>query len=72
MVTEGSCVSSFIPNLKNYVNKKAKTASTQSKSDTKERNKKIETEKKLTNTGAKSAKKIGGKRVVNKKIKSKR
>ena len=71
LVTEGSCVSSFIQNLKNYVDKKAKTASIQSKGNTKERNKKIEKEQKLTNTGAKSATKVGGKRVVNKKIKSK-
>ena len=72
LVTEGSCVSSFIQNLKDYVDKKAKTASTQSKGNTNEKNEKIETKQKLTNTGAKSAKKIGGKRVVNKKIKSKR
>lgn len=72
LVTEGSCVSIFMPRLKKYVKEKAETASTQSKGNTNEKNEKIETKQKLTNTGAKSATKVGGKRVVNKKIKSKR
>ena len=61
-----------MPRLKKYVKEKAETASTQSKGNTNEKNEKIETKQKLTNTGAKSATKVGGKRVVNKKIKSKR
>ncbi len=75
LVTEGSCVRTFIPELKKYTEKKVEMAPTQSKGNTNEKNKeneKIEMEQKLRNKGAKSATKVGGKRVVNKKIKSKR
>lgn len=71
LVTEGSCVSSFIQNLKNYVKEKAETASTQSKGNTNEKNKeneKIEMEQKLRNKGAKPATRVGNKRIANKKI----
>ena len=72
LVTEDFCVRSFIPELKKYVVKKAETASTQSKGNTKERNKKIETKQKSIKKGVRPATRVSGKRVVNKKIKSKR
>lgn len=75
LVTEGSCVSLFIPELKKYTEKKVEMAPTQSKGNTNEKNKeneKIEMEQKLRNKGAKPATRVGRKRIANKKIKSKR
>ena len=75
LVTESSCVRTFIPELKKYTEKKVEMAPTQSKGNTNEKNKeneKIEMEQKLIEKGVKPATRVGRKRIANKKIKSKR